>query len=451
MRPSQQRSTIDQWISEYLLPTQFGFGAAQYPAGLRQTLTGVRVSEIASSLPSYFAALRSCPPAFAAQLVRASVLSGARFVFRNRPGHPTTPRRQWSSSALAPLERPWPNATTGEMVSRMEWHAGLCGNAFVLRQPGRLRVLRPDWVTLVYGSQREPDDPGHAIDGQLLAYVFTNQGPLSGNPPQQLLPADVAHWSPLPDPLSPGLGMSWITPAIREIQSDRAASEHKLAFFANGATPNLVIRGIPAISEQQFREIVDLLEQRHTGLGNAYKTLYLTAGVDATVVGANLQEADFRAIQGSGETRISVLSRVPAALLGISEGLAGSSLNAGNFSASRRMFADSWIWPTLQDLAASLASLVDVPGDSELWVDVADMPILREDAKDAAEIEQIKAGTIRQLVDGGFDPDSVIAAVVGQNMALLRHSGLVSVQLNPPGSGNGQMPQLMPANGNKLA
>lgn len=454
MRPSQQRSSIDLWIDQYLAPTAFSFGNAQYPAGLRQTLTGVRVSEIAASLPGYFAALRTCPPAFAAQLVRASVLSGARFTFRNTPAHPRTPRRLWSSSALAPLERPWPNATTGELVSRMEWCAGLTGNAFVVRQTGRLRVLRPDWTMLVYGSQREPDDPGHAIDGQLIGYVYTNGGPLSGNQPVQLLPVDVAHWSPLPDPQSPGLGMSWITPAIREIQADRAATEHKVAYFANGATPNLVIKGIPATSQEQFNQVVDLLEQRHTGVGNAFRTLYLTLGVDATVVGSDLGGADLRAVQGAGETRIASLSRVPASLLGISEGLAGSSLNAGNFSAARRIFADSWIWPTLQDLAAALAPLVDVPSDSELWVDTADMPILREDAKDAAEIEQVKATTIRQLVDGGFDPDSVIAAVTGQDMKLLRHSGLVSVQLNPPGAGNGQLPSQMPqvpSNGNQPA
>jgi hypothetical protein len=43
------------------------------------------------------------------------------------------------------------------------------------------------------------------------------------------------------------------------------------------------------------------------------------------VVGSDLKQLDFKATQGAGETRIAMLGRVPAPLLGISEGLAGSS------------------------------------------------------------------------------------------------------------------------------
>jgi hypothetical protein len=127
-----------------------------------------------------------------------------------------------------------------------------------------------------------------------------------------------------------------------------------------------------------------------------------------------------------------MLSRVPASLLGISEGLSGSSLNAGNFSAGRRSFADIWVHPSLQDLAASLAPLVNVPGDAELWFDTADIPILREDAKDAAEIEGKKAETIVKLANGGFTRQSAIAAVTGQDMSLLvEDPDWVSVQVQP--------------------
>ena len=66
--------------------------------------------------------------------------------------------------------------------------------------------------------------------------------------------------------------------------------------------------------------------------------------------------------------------------------------------------------------------------------DTADMPLLREDAKDAAEITQTQATTIGQLVREGFTSDSAKAAVVGNDMTLLVHTGLVSVQLQVPGS-----------------
>jgi phage portal protein BeeE len=444
----EQRFSVDQWLADYLIPSQFSFGGTTYPLGLNQTLAGTRTQEITGTLPGYSAALRSCPPAFAAQMVRALVLSQARFTFRNPPWHPKTPRRTFGTAELGILERPWENATTGELLARMEWCAGLAGNAFVTRRGGQLRVLRPDWTAVVHGSQLDPDDPVGALDRELVGYIYVNGGFHSGNPPQTLLPGEVAHWSPLPDPESPVLGMSWITPAVRDIRGDRAATEHKLKFFENGATANMVVKGIPAMNVDEFTKYVDMLEDRHTGLSNAYRTLYLTAGADATVVGSDLKQLDFKATQGAGETRIAVLSRVPAPLLGISEGLAGSSLNAGNFGMARRMFADTWVYPTLQDIAASLAPLVNVPADAELWTDVGDIPLLREDAKDAAEITQIEAATVGGLVKEGFTPESAIAAVKGQDVTLLRHSGLVSVQLQPPGAAalpNGSKPPALPA------
>lgn len=440
---NESRFAVDQWLANYLLPAnEFGYNNHTYPFGLNQTLVADRAREISTTLPGYLGALRMCPPAFASQMFRAMVLSQARFTFRNNRLS-RTPGRLFGSQALIPLERPWRNATTGELLARMEWHAGLAGNAYVTNRPirdrgtttDRLRVLRPDWVVIVYGSEQEPEDAAFALDGEVIGYAYCNGGiALGRNKTTTLLPGDVSHWSPLPDPECAGIGMSWITPAVREIQGDRAATDHKLQFFNNAGTPNMVVKGLTAASKEAFEELVDMMETRHAGVRNAYRTLYLTAGADATVVGSNLQQMDFKNTQGAGETRITQLSRVHPVLLGASEGLQGSSLNAGNFGAARRMFADSWLYPMLQDVAAALAPLIKVPSDAELWTTTSDMPILREDAKDAAEIEQIKASTINGHITAGFTPESAVAAVDGQDVKLLVHTGLISVQLQPPGA-----------------
>jgi phage portal protein BeeE len=248
-----------------------------------------------------------------------------------------------------------------------------------------------------------------------------------------ILPGELAHWTPLPDPMSPGLGMSWLTPALRELQADQAAEEYKLGFFSNGATPNLVLKaGDPKYTTTQFQEWVDKMEAGHKGSANAFKTLYLTAGADATVIGSNLQQLDLSSITSHSETRISYLSRVPAVILGIAAGLKGSSLNAGNYGEARRNFADSWYYSTLQDACASLGAISKVPGGCQLWYDVADVPLLREDAADAANIEQTKATTINSYVMSGFTPESAVAAVISQDVNLLVHTNLFSVQLQPP-------------------
>jgi hypothetical protein len=195
----------------------------------------------------------NCPPAFAAEDVRAAVLSQMRFTYRYRPWVVATarkpevaPRREYSKPSLRILEEPWPGATTADLVTRMEWHAGLGGASFVAYRQGpgepHLQVLRPDWCALLYGSDTQPENPGQALDGVFLGTIYWNggyNGPW-GYPPEFLLPDECIHWIPKPDPLAAGAGMSWLTPAIRDIKSDALAGDHKIRYWINGATPNLV-------------------------------------------------------------------------------------------------------------------------------------------------------------------------------------------------------------------
>src|SRR6185369_15236593 len=120
-------------------------------------------------------------------------------------------------------------------------------------------------------------------------------------------------------------------------------------------------------------------------------------------------------------------------IVGLSEGMQGSSLNAGNFGQARRLFAEGTLSTLWRNAAASMSTLVPPPPGSELACDTRDVPFLREDQKDAAEIQQVKAQTIRSFIDAGFVPDSVVAAVDADDRSLLVHSGLYSVQLQPLG------------------
>lgn len=369
-------------------------------------------------------------PVFALMLVRQMVFSEARFQFRQiRNGRPG---ELFGTADLAPLERPWPGGTTGDLLSRMIQDADLSGNAFVTRlDDGRLRRLRPDWVTIVTGSQEEQSAPGDAIDSQLVGYAYT---PPTADP-QWLLPEQVAHFAPIPDPEFSFRGMSWLTPVMREITADLATTRHKLKFFENGATPQLVVSLDASVTAENFAKFKAAMDASHQGVDHAYKTLYLGGGADVTVAGKDLHQLDFKATQGAGETRLAAAAGVPSVIVGFSEGLAGSSLNAGNYASSRRRFADGTMRPLWRNAAGSLAEIIDVPTGSELWYDDRDIAFLREDRRDAAEIQGIQSRTIRALVDAGYEPDSVVAAVQAEDYSLLRHSGLYSVQLQPPGSG----------------
>jgi hypothetical protein len=72
-----------------------------------------------------------------------------------------------------------------------------------------------------------------------------------------------------------------------------------------------------------------------------------------------------------------------------------------------------------------------------LWYDDRDIAFLREDAADLAKIRSLDAQALRTLVDGGFNPDAAVQYVQTNdlNRLLGSHSGLLPVQLQPPGSG----------------
>jgi hypothetical protein len=253
----------------------------------------------------------------------------------------------------------------------------------------------------------------------------------SGEPVYAFGAQQVARWMPYPDPMSPWRGMSWLTPIVRDLQGDQAATAHKVAYFDNAATPNLVVTLDPSIRDDAFNEWVDIFEAEHKGALNAFKTLYLGAGAKVEALGHNIgTEADLKNIQGGLETRIAAASGVPPVIAGFSEGLQAATYS--NYGQARRRFADLTMRPLWGGVAGAYANITVRESGARLWYDDRDIPFLQEDVEDAAKIIQIQAQSIRSLTDAGFAPASVIDAITSGDLARLVHEGLFSVQLQPP-------------------
>jgi phage portal protein BeeE len=364
--------------------------------------------------------------------------SEARFQYQEiidgRPG------RLFDGPGLDILATPWTNATTGDLLSRMEQEGSIAGNSYWTPVNGRLRRMRPDWVKILSGVAGDPDASPFELEAEILAYIYHPTTTVNGRRPDPvvLTPDRVVHYAPIPDPLAQWRGMSWLTPIVREIQADTHATKHKLAYFENGTALNVVIKYDASVKPDDLPRYQAIFDQAHKGSGKAYKTLHLGGGADASVLGADLKSIDFKAVQGAGESRIAAAAGVGAIIARLSEGMQGSSLNQGNYGAAKRQFADMTLRPLWRSAAGSLAKIAGVPENARLWIDVRDVEFLKEDRKDAAEILQLSATTIRSLVDAGYDPDAVIDAVEADDLSRLtgKHSGLYSVQLQEPGSGS---------------
>ncbi|HWH31454.1 MAG TPA: phage portal protein [Egibacteraceae bacterium] len=412
----------------------FTFLGSSYPFGVNTSWTRGPEVPPPSDYAGYAGMFTSDPVVFAAVAFRLEVFSQGRFQWRELlNGRPQAP---FGNEALRLLERPWFGGRTSDLLAQMLVYGDIAGNAYPLKvDNGRgLSLLRPDWVTLVLGSNLDPEDPGTAEDAELIAIAYSPGGKL-GKGSRVYLPGEFAHYAPYPDPMVRYRGMSPLTPIVREVQGDKAATEHKLKFFQHGATPNMVIKHDPSMTAEQVKAFKALFDEEHQGLANAYKTLHLGGGADATVVGANLQQIDFKSTQGKSETRILMALGVHPTLVGASEGMQGSSLNAGNYSQTRRAFSDVKLQHLWGEACGALEVLLPRPSDSaHLVIDQRDIPFLQDDQKDKAEIQNHQANAMRTLVDGGFEPDSVRDAVLADDYSLLKHTGKLSVQLQEPGT-----------------
>jgi phage portal protein BeeE len=397
--------------------------------------------EIDSNFAGYVSgAYKANGVVFACILARLLVFSEVRFQFQRivngRPGD------LFGTEALSILETPWPNGTTGELLARMEQDVSLAGNFYGTaiddKDGRRIRRMRPDWVTIVTGSRS--DNGPYALDARPVGYMYEPKIGVDRPDPTLLLPRDVAHWSPIPDPDAQWRGMSWLTPIVNEIKGDQAATKHKLKYFEHGTVGGVSITYDKGVAPEAVERFAKMWKDQHAGIDNAYKTFHLGGGADAKTLGADLKQLDFKVTQGAGETRIAAASGVGAVIAQLSEGMQGSSLNAGNYTAARRRFADGWARPQWRSAAAALQTLAPPPAGARLWYDAADVAFLQEDEKDAAEIIDRNAGTIARLTDAGFNPDDVVAAVMAGDLRGLvgNHSGLYSAQLLPPGTTESQ-------------
>lgn len=358
-------------------------------------------------------------PVYSLIAVRMAAFSEARFVFIRRNGtvvddHPR----------LRILNEPWPNGTTADLLSLMEIDVSLAGNAYIWRQGPQLQRIRPDLVDIVWNYQ---SDGKLRLDG----YVWWRNG-RHREDPVFLEVEDVAHYKLAPAPNSHFLGASWITSVAREIDADTRMTRHKDRYHHNAATPNLAIVTQAELSVDQKTALRDMLENRYTGVDNAYRTIVLEGGADIKPLGHTMEQATFSVVQAAGETRLAAAAGVPPVVVGFVQGI--QSATYSNYAQAMRRFADLTVRPMWRQAVGALATITDAPQGTRLWYDTRDVGFLQQDGKDAAEIKGADASTLETLIRTGFTPESAIESIQTGRWEHLEHTGLVSVQLQPPGT-----------------
>jgi HK97 family phage portal protein len=354
---------------------------------------------------------------FGLMLVRAMLFSEARFAYQNK-----TSGQLFTSSDLGKLEEPWPGGTTGELLVRMIQDADLAGNAFVRDDGDRMVRLRPDWVSVVANTFGQPDKTFWDVVG----YTYRPFGLGDG---MEFYPADeIIHWRPVPDPLSPYLGISWLTPVVQEINADIAMTTYKRRFLDNDATPNALIKFQKTLTEDARRRLRDEWHARYGGVEGLH-TAVLDSGADFQVIGKDFSAMDFSNVLAAGENRIAVAAGVPGIVAGLKEGLQAATYS--NYEQAMRRFADLTMRPLWRSVCGVLESHVAAKGGARLWFDASGIAALSAGEQEQAQTMQVQSAAAYAFITAGYDADSVTEALTAGDLSKLKHTGAVPTALYP--------------------
>jgi phage portal protein BeeE len=354
-------------------------------------------------------------PVFAAALKRIAVLSEATFQFQAKDD-----RHLFGNQALAKLEVPFgPNTTSAHLLARMEQDAFLAGNAYIWDPPGegRLVRLRPDWTTIVSelvqvgggGYYRRPlgywwEPPKTALD-QGAGFMVPA--------------AECVHWAPVPDPQADFRGMSPLTPVYRDVLGDDGLVQHKVRYLQNAASPNLLIKYSQRLQQGTVDGIRERVHARYGSANNAYKTLILDQGADATVIGNSLSQMDFSNVSAAGTERILAACEVPGVLVGL-EPLRGAGKG---YEESVTAFAHLWALPRWRSVCGALEQLLDVPAGNRLWFDTGDIAALQDGLMERGQTALVRGQALLALVQAGYTHESAVAAVESGDLSQLQAGG----------------------------
>jgi hypothetical protein len=433
-RPSPQRSShgpysLDQYLADMAAMGWHG------GTGFTQTLAdGRKVSWPSTNIPATTGRLQSNGASWTVSHFVARNFGAGRFVFRRiSPGG--RPGEFFTSSALTPLQSATPGLSQSQILVRAYLDACAGGNSY-WTTPRKLGLEDSDRaVRLPLGQVQIVVVPGPGGFGWEKAGYVYSPDPKDPGLVHFLDLDQVAHFMPWPDPADPYRGMSWMTPHLRQVYTDELLTDHVANYFLNAATPNLIVRYPVEVDSDEIAAYKKVYEAVNSGPANAGRAVHVGGGVDITPAGANLADAGASLISQMSQAALAAAAGVPAILVGF----AGASASEPEYVAqgqARRLFADATLWPLWNDAAAAFSTLIAPPpgGPAELAIDGRDVPMLREDSKDQAEVLAVLIGALNAAVMNGWDPETAKAAVLAGDLSLLTHTGALSVQLYPGGN-----------------
>jgi HK97 family phage portal protein len=283
-------------------------------------------------------------------------------------------------------------------MSQVEWFQALysylliAGNNYILSvggdnsPPTELYNLRPDRIKIRAGTRAMPVAYDYMLKGQVVESYDVDQATGSSK---------VKHIK-LFNPLDDYYGMSPMGASSVDIDQHNLANKHNVNLLQNGARPSGAVifnpkdetGGHVQLSDVQRNQLMNDVNQRFSGTGNAGKPMLLEGDFDWKEMGLSPKDMDFIQLKNMSAKDIALVYGVPSQLIGIPD-----SQTYSNFAEAKLALYNETIIPLLDriqgDLNEWLVPMFNEQG-LELRYDIDSIPAMAEQRKRV--FESVSAG-----------------------------------------------------------
>jgi HK97 family phage portal protein len=273
--------------------------------------------------------------------------------------------------------------------SQVEWFQAaysyllISGNNYMLSvggeksPPTELYNLRPDRIQIRTGTRAMPVAYDYVLKGQVIESYEVDQ--TTGN-------SKIKHIK-LFNPLDDYYGMSPIQASSVDVDQHNLANKHNVNLLQNGARPSGAVifnpkdetGGHVQLSDVQRNQLINDVNQRFSGTGNAGKPMLLEGDFDWKEMGLSPKDMDFVQLKNMSAKDIALVYGVPSQLIGIPDAQTYS-----NFAEAKLALYNETIIPLLDrvqgDLNEWLVPMFKEQG-LELRYDIDSIPAMAEQRK----------------------------------------------------------------------
>jgi len=290
------------------------------------------------------------------------------------------------------LYKPSPTMSQVEWFQSVYSYLLISGNNYMLSvggdntPPTELYNLRPDRIKIRTGTRAMPVAYDYMLKGQVVESYEVDQATGSSK---------VKHIK-LFNPLDDYYGMSPIQASSVDIDQHNLANKHNVNLLQNGARPSGAVifnpkdetGGHVQLTDVQRNQLMNDVNQRFSGTGNAGKPMLLEGDFDWKEMGLSPKDMDFIQLKNMSAKDIALVYGVPSQLIGIPD-----SQTYSNFAEAKLALYNETIIPLLDriqgDMNEWLVPMFNEQG-LELRYDIDSIPAMAEQRKRV--FESVTAG-----------------------------------------------------------